>query len=41
MHDGLLNDRGRNLYLTQARNLGSKETEIHDLAGAGPTEFRA
>ena len=41
VHDGLLQRRGRDLYLTQAGRLGSPSTRIHDLAGAGPTEFRA
>lgn len=33
IHDALLSTTGRNLYLKQAGDLGSKETEIHDLAG--------
>lgn len=41
IHDGLLNDAGRALYLGQAGSLGSSQTQIHDLAGAGPTEFAA
>ena len=41
VHDGLLQKRGRDLYLGQAGRLGSPTTRIHDLAGAGPTEFRA
>ena len=41
VHDGLLQARGRGLYLNQAGQLGSQSTRIHDLAGAGPTEFRA
>jgi L-ascorbate metabolism protein UlaG (beta-lactamase superfamily) len=41
VHDGLLNAAGRTLYLTQAANLGSKETRIHDLAGGAPEEFDA
>ena len=41
VHDGLLLPRGRDLYLTQAGRLGSSQTRIHDLAGAGPTEFRS
>lgn len=41
VHDGLLRERGRRLYLGQAGQLGSPGTRIHDLAGAGPTEFRA
>ena len=39
VHDGLLQPRGRDLYLTQAGRLGSSQTRIHDLAGAGPTQF--
>ena len=41
VHDGLLQARGRGLYLNQAGQLGSPSTRIHDLAGAGATEFRA
>ncbi|HYN68001.1 MAG TPA: MBL fold metallo-hydrolase [Ornithinibacter sp.] len=41
VHDGLLQPRGRGLYLNQAGQLGSPSTRIHDLAGAGPTEFRS
>lgn len=41
VHDGLLQPRGRQLYLTQANQLGSASTRIHDLAGAGPRRFRA
>ena len=41
VHDGLLQARGRGLYLNQAGQLGSRVTRIHDLAGAGPTQFRA
>jgi L-ascorbate metabolism protein UlaG (beta-lactamase superfamily) len=41
VHDGLLNDTGRRLYLTQAGNLGSKQTQIHDLAGGTAQDFRA
>ena len=40
IHDGLLSAAGRTLYLTQAGNLGSKETRIHDLAG-GAQDFDA
>ena len=40
VHDGLLQQRGRQLYLGQAARLGSSDTRIHDLAGAGPVEFR-
>jgi L-ascorbate metabolism protein UlaG (beta-lactamase superfamily) len=39
VHDGLLNDAGRRLYLTQAANLGSPDTRIHDLADGSPQEF--
>lgn len=35
IHDRLLSQTGRNLYLSQAGALGSAETEIRDLAGAG------
>jgi L-ascorbate metabolism protein UlaG (beta-lactamase superfamily) len=41
IHDGLLQPRGRALYLTQAGNLGPDGTRIHDLADAGAREFRA
>ena len=41
VHDGLLQPRGRGMYLNQAGQLGSKNTRIHDLAGAPATEFRA
>jgi L-ascorbate metabolism protein UlaG (beta-lactamase superfamily) len=40
IHDGLLQQRGRELYLGQAEQLGSASTRIHDLAGAGAVEFR-
>jgi L-ascorbate metabolism protein UlaG (beta-lactamase superfamily) len=40
VHDGLLQRRGRDLYLGQAARLGGADTRIHDLAGAGATEFR-
>jgi L-ascorbate metabolism protein UlaG (beta-lactamase superfamily) len=39
VHDGLLNSRGRTLYLTQARNLGCADTQIHDLADGRPGDF--
>jgi L-ascorbate metabolism protein UlaG (beta-lactamase superfamily) len=39
VHDALLNDRGRTLYLTQAGTLGSRDTRIHDLAGGAPEDF--
>ena len=41
VHDGLLSAAGRTLYLGQAANLGSKDTQIHDLAGGAPQEFDA
>ena len=41
VHDGLLKNKGRELYLGQAERLGSPTTRIHDLAGAGAMEFRA
>lgn len=41
IHDGLLGPAGRDLYLGQARNLGSKETEVIDLAGQGAVTFTA
>ncbi len=37
IHDGLLNDVGRALYLRQLTALG--RTEVVDLAGAGPRDF--
>lgn len=39
VHDGLLLGRGRDLYLGQARQLGPADTEVRDLAGAGPVEL--
>jgi L-ascorbate metabolism protein UlaG (beta-lactamase superfamily) len=39
IHDGLLSQAGRGLYLGQARALGSPDTQVHDLAGAGATTF--
>ncbi len=39
IHDALLSELGRTLYLTQAGNLGSKDTQVHDLAGGEPQEF--
>lgn len=39
IHDGLLNETGRDLYLRQAGQWGGADTEIRDLAGAGATEF--
>ena len=41
IHDGLLQRRGRELYLGQAGQLGCASTRIHDLAGGGGVEFRA
>lgn len=41
VHDGLLRQRGRSLYLGQAGQLGSPDTRIHDLAGRGPVAFTA
>lgn len=41
IHDGLLQQRGRALYLGQADQLGGKDTRIRDLAGAGPVELTA
>ncbi|WP_353953491.1 MBL fold metallo-hydrolase [Knoellia sp. S7-12] len=39
IHDGLLGDRGRALYLGQADSLGGANTEIRDLAARGAVEF--
>ena len=39
IHDGLLNETGRKLYLSQARTLGCATTEIVDLAGGGPVDL--
>lgn len=39
VHDGLLQQRGRELYLGQAAALGSPDTHLHDLAGRGAVEF--
>ena len=36
MHDALLSQTGRNLYLKQAADLGSRDTEIHDLSDGDP-----
>lgn len=41
VHDALLSEVGRTLYLTQAGNLGWKETQIHDLSGGRSREFHA
>ncbi|KGN34562.1 Zn-dependent hydrolase [Knoellia sinensis KCTC 19936] len=40
IHDGLLGERGRDLYLGQAEALGGADTEIRDLAEQGAIEFR-
>ena len=39
IHDGLLNDTGRGLYLGQARDLGGPDTTVLDLAGRGPVDL--
>jgi L-ascorbate metabolism protein UlaG (beta-lactamase superfamily) len=39
VHDALLSDVGRRLYLGQAGSLGSPGTRIHDLAGGRTEEF--
>ena len=39
IHDGLLQARGRALYLDQAEKLGSERTRVRDLAGAGGVEI--
>ncbi|MBM6403658.1 MBL fold metallo-hydrolase [Phycicoccus sp. CSK15P-2] len=39
VHDGLLQPRGREVYLKQAGELGGEHTRIRDLAGVGPVEF--
>jgi L-ascorbate metabolism protein UlaG (beta-lactamase superfamily) len=41
IHDALLSDLGRALYLTQAGSLGGADTQIRDLADGEPEEFRA
>lgn len=41
VHDALLSDRGRRLYLTQAGSLGGADTAIRDLSDGEPQEFRA
>lgn len=41
VHDALLSERGRALYLTQAGDLGGADTQIRDCAGGEPVEFRA
>ena len=39
IHDGLLNVRGRKLYLQQAGTFGGSDTTVRDLAGAGAVDF--
>ncbi|GAB3447076.1 MBL fold hydrolase [Phycicoccus ginsengisoli] len=39
VHDALLSETGRGLYLGQARDLGSPDTQVHDLAGGRTEEF--
>lgn len=39
VHDGILSDAGRGIFLTHAQNLGGERTEVRDLRGAGPTAF--
>jgi L-ascorbate metabolism protein UlaG (beta-lactamase superfamily) len=39
VHDALLSETGRALYLGQARDLGSPDTRVHDLAGGRTEEF--
>ena len=41
IHDALLSLTGRNLYLKQAGDLGSKDTRIHDLADGSPWRVEA
>ncbi|GAB3080159.1 MBL fold metallo-hydrolase [Phycicoccus sp. Root563] len=41
VHDALLSEVGRTLYLTQAANLGSPDTQIHDLSGGASREFHS
>jgi L-ascorbate metabolism protein UlaG (beta-lactamase superfamily) len=41
VHDALLSEIGRTLYLTQAGNLGSSTTEIHDLSAGRSHDFVA
>jgi hypothetical protein len=41
IHDALLSERGRKLYLTQADSLGGADTCIRDLGSGEPQEFRA
>jgi L-ascorbate metabolism protein UlaG (beta-lactamase superfamily) len=39
IHDGLLAPTGRGVYLNVLRGVLSKEVQLQDLAGAGPTDF--
>jgi L-ascorbate metabolism protein UlaG (beta-lactamase superfamily) len=39
VHDAGLSAQGRQLYLGQARNLGSPETQLHDLSDGAPWEL--
>ena len=39
IHDRLLADRGRSLYLAHAGGFGGADTSVRDLAGAGAVEF--
>ena len=39
VHDALLSETGRGLYLGQARDLGSPDTQVHDLAVGRTEEF--
>ena len=41
VHDALLSETGRGRYLGQARDLGSPDTQVHDLAGGRTEEFSA
>ena len=41
VHDALLSETGRGLYLGQARDLGSPDTQVHDLADGRTEEFSA
>jgi L-ascorbate metabolism protein UlaG (beta-lactamase superfamily) len=40
IHDALLSERGRTLYLTQADNLGGQHTEIRDCGHGEPVALR-
>lgn len=39
IHDALLSETGRKLYLTQAGQLGGADTQIHDLRDGAPATF--